>query len=43
MQYTSLLDEHMEPVLNSIIGKGSFSSKSIGLINRGHLQKLEML
>lgn len=31
MQYTSLLDQQMSPVLNSIVGKGSFSSDNIGL------------
>lgn len=31
MQYTSFLNEQMEPILNSIVGKGNFSSDRIGL------------
>ncbi len=31
MQYTSFLDEHMEPVMNSITGKGSLQTNAIGI------------
>jgi hypothetical protein len=31
MKYTSYLDDHMMPLLNSIVGKGSFFSDVIGL------------
>ncbi|NJK86523.1 MAG: hypothetical protein HC906_11685, partial [Bacteroidales bacterium] len=40
MQYTSLLNEHMEPVLNSVVGKGSFSSQSIGIVKSGMFAKI---
>ena len=33
MKYTSFLDEHMMPRLNSVIGKGNFTSDVIGLKN----------
>ncbi len=40
MTYNSLLDEHMNPVLNSIAGKGSFSSQQIGISNSGIFDKI---
>ncbi len=40
MTYNSLLDEHMNPVLNSIAGKGSFSSQQIGISNSGIFGKI---
>jgi hypothetical protein len=40
MQYTSLLDEEMSPILKSIVGKGSFSSSNIGLIKSNTFAKI---
>ena len=40
MDYTSFLDEHMQPILKTIVGKGSFSSKQIGLIKSGTFTKI---
>ncbi len=40
MNYTSFLDEHMEPILKSIVGKGTFSSNNIGLIKSGTFTKI---
>ena len=40
MQYTSLLDEEMSPILKSIVGKGSFSSTNIGLIKSNTFAKI---
>ncbi|MBN2212882.1 MAG: AsmA family protein [Bacteroidales bacterium] len=40
MQYTSLLDAEMNPIINSIVGKGSFSSSSIGLIKSNTFAKV---
>ncbi len=40
MTYNSLLDEQMSPVLNSIAGKGSFSSQQIGISNSGIFGKI---
>ena len=40
MQYTSLLDGQMRPIINSIVGKGSFSSGSIGLIKSNTFAKV---
>ncbi len=40
MQYTSLLDEEMSPILNSIAGRGSFSSSNIGLIKSNTFAKI---
>ncbi len=40
MTYNSLLDEQMSPVLNSIAGKGSFSSQQIGISNSGIFSKI---
>ena len=40
MTYNSLLDEQMSPVLNSIAGKGSFSSQQIGISNSGVFSKI---
>ena len=40
MQYTSLLDEEMSPILKSIVGKGSFSSANIGLIKSNTFAKI---
>jgi hypothetical protein len=40
MTYNSLLDEQMNPVLNTIAGKGSFSSQQIGISNSGIFGKI---
>jgi hypothetical protein len=40
MTFKSLLDEQMNPVLNSITGKGSFSSQQIGINNSGIFGKI---
>jgi hypothetical protein len=40
MTFKSLLDEQMNPVLNSIAGKGSFSSQQIGISNSGIFGKI---
>ena len=40
MDYNSLLDQNMNPVLNSITGKGSFSSQKIGVSNSGVFTKI---
>ncbi len=40
MQYTSLLDGEMSPIINSIVGKGNFSSGSIGLIKSNTFAKV---
>ncbi len=40
MNYKSLLDQNMNPVLNSITGKGSFSSQKIGVSNSGVFTKI---
>ena len=40
MTYNSLLDEQMNPVMNSIAGKGSFSSQKIGVSNSGIFTKI---
>ncbi|UCH14076.1 MAG: AsmA family protein, partial [Bacteroidales bacterium] len=40
MTYNSLLDEQMSPVMNSIAGKGSFSSQQIGISNSGIFSKI---
>ena len=40
MNYTSLLNDDMTPVLNSIVAKGTFSSASIGLIKSGTFTKI---
>jgi hypothetical protein len=40
MTYNSLLDEQMNPVLNTIAGKGSFSSQQIGISNSGIFSKI---
>ena len=40
MQYTSFLDEHMQPILNSIVGKGNLASSSIGITKSDVFSKL---
>jgi hypothetical protein len=40
MNYNSYLDQHMNPVMNSITGKGSFSSKKVGVSNSGIFKKI---
>jgi hypothetical protein len=40
MKYTSLLDEHMMPLLNSIVGKGNLVSDLIGLKNSATFDKI---
>ncbi|MBN2612681.1 MAG: AsmA family protein [Bacteroidales bacterium] len=40
MGYTSFLDEQMSPVVNTIVGKGSFSSNSIALLKSPTFAKL---
>ncbi|MFO7656495.1 MAG: AsmA-like C-terminal region-containing protein [Bacteroidales bacterium] len=40
MGYTSFLDEQMSPVMNSIVGKGSFASSNIALLKSPTFAKL---
>ncbi len=40
MQYTSFLDKHMQPIMNSIVGKGNLKSTSIGITKSETFSKL---